>query len=248
MKYNVKALILTTVLIIGSILEAGYTGQVQAATNGIVKEGSDYLLYEDGVFQENFTGLKKIEDDDTFELYYVENGKAVLNSWKTVTDESGKFKYYFGKNGKAYKAESFEGMRSTKVVLKTVKGKKYGFDENGHMAKGLWSTETKLVYFNKKTGVYNKKTSKKYQKAVKRGKTSKKLLKNLKKVFGKPKKTKKTNSCNPFDLEDGEGITGKKLKSYKGYTLTYKNIVISLTKNTKTGVYHMDGAGPIDLD
>ena len=213
----------------------------------VVKEGTDYLYYENGAFKEDFTGLIKIDDEDTFELYYIENGKALTNSWKTVKDETGKFIYYFGKNAKAYKAESMEGMRTTKVEIKKVDGKKYGFDEDGHRVKGLWSTETKLVYFNKK-GIYDKKASKKYQKAVKTGRKAKNMPKKLKKLFGKPKKTTSTSSCNPFDLDPTKPITNNVLKNYRGYTYRYKNIVISVTKNKKTGVYYMDGAGPIDLE
>ncbi len=216
--------------------------------NGIVKVDADYLYFQDGILQADYSGIKKIEDDDAFELYYLENGKAVINSWKSVTEKKGDFNYYFGSNGKAYKAESISGMRSTKVCIKTVNGKKYGFDENGHQAKGLWSTDTKLVFFNKKSGVYDKKKSKKYQKVVKQGKQSASLAKNVKKAFGKPSKIKTTNSCNPFDLSPGASLTNAKLKSYKGYNYYYKNIMISMTKNTSTGVYYMDGAGPIDLD
>ncbi len=216
--------------------------------NGIVKVDADYLFFQDGILQADFTGLKKIEDDDTFEIYYIENGKAVINSWKTVTEKKGDFNYYFDSSGKACKAESISGMRTTKVVIKTVDGKKYGFDENGHQAKGLWSTDTKLVFFNKSTGVYDKKKSKKYQKVVKQGKQSSKLAKNVKKAFGKPSKIKTTSSCNPFDLTPGASLSDSKMKSYKGYNYYYKNIMISMTKNTSTGVYYMDGAGPIDLD
>lgn len=233
--------------------EAGTTYYVKedgelVKANGVVKVENDYLLFDKGVLQESFTGLKKIKDEDTFELYYIENGKALVSSWITVKEKKGSFKYYFGSNGKAYKADSISGMRTTKVKIKTVDGKKYGFDENGHNAVGLWSTGSKLAFFNKKTGVYDKKKSQKYQKLVKSGKTSAKMAKNIKKTFGKPKKIKTTASCNPFDIKAGGTITTSTLKRYIGYNYVYKNIVISMTKNKSTGVYHMDGAGPIDLD
>ncbi|MBO4862750.1 MAG: hypothetical protein J5517_00140 [Eubacterium sp.] len=256
MKRSIKIMLtagLLTALILIQSFGAGAVNAEEASTDNadvkckIVKQDGEYRYYENDTFREDFTGLVKIDDEDTFELYYVENGKAITNSWKTVKDESGKFKYYFGKSGKAYKAESFAGMRSTRVEIKTVNKKKYGFDENGHMAKGLWATDTKLVYFNK-NGVYNKKASKKYQKAVKTGKKSKSMPKKLKKLFGKPKKIKTTSSCNPFDLDPNEDMTNDVLNRYKGYTYIYKNISISLTKNKKTGVYYMDGAGPIDLE
>lgn len=215
---------------------------------GIVKVGQEYLYFEKGVLQTEVNGLKQISDDESFELYYLEQGKAVLSTWKTVKEKKGSFRYYFGKDGRAYKADSFAGMRTTKVVVKKVAGVKYGFDENGHMAKGLWSTDSKLVYFHKKTGVYNAKASKKYQKAVKRGKKSVNIPKELKKTLGKPKKIKSTASCNPFDLDADSTIDSDTLNRYKGYNYIYKNIVVSLTQNKKTGVYYVDGAGPIDLD
>lgn len=216
--------------------------------SGVVKVDQDYLYFEDGVMQADFSGLKKIKDDDSFELYYIEAGKAVINDWRTATEKKGDFTYYFGSDAKAYKADSISGFRTTKVVLKKVDGKQYGFDENGHQAKGLWATDSKLVFFNKKTGVYDKKKSKALQKIVKRGKKSTKLAGTVKKKFGKPVRIKTTSSCNPFDMSPDASINDSMLKRYKGYNYYYKNIVISMTKNTSTGVYYMDGAGPIDLD
>jgi hypothetical protein len=59
--------------------------------NGIVKVDQDYLYFEKGVLQSAYTGLKKIKDDDTFELYYIENGKAAVNTWQTVEEKTGIF-------------------------------------------------------------------------------------------------------------------------------------------------------------
>ena len=44
-------------------------GKVVKAS-GVVKVDQDYLYFEDGVLQADFSGLKKIKDDDSFELYY----------------------------------------------------------------------------------------------------------------------------------------------------------------------------------
>ena len=231
----------------GTVYYVKKSGKLVKAS-GVVKAGEEYLYFEDGVVQSTFTALKTFKDEDDFEVYYIENGKALCNSWKTAADKKGEFKFYFGSDGKAYKAERFAGMKTTKVILKTVEGAKYGFDENGHCVTGLWATDNKLVFFNKKTGVYDAKASKKYQKAVKRKKTSKDMPKKLKKVFGKPTKIKSSNSCNPFDIKPGAYFDSAMLKNYRGYNYYYKNIMISMTKNKKTGVYYMDGAGPIDLN
>ena len=237
---KIKIILASLTLLIGFLVLAGRTYEVNA-------EGTS-TAQNDGKAEDNYTGLKTVEYDDTFDLYYYVAGKPVVNKWVTVKEKKGKFRYYFGKDGKAYKAASIKGMRTTKVQIRTVKGKKYGFDENGHRVKGLWSTGEKLAFFSKKNGVYNKKVTKKYQKVVKYGKTSPDMIKTIKKVFGKPKKIKETNSCNPFDITDGSGFSGDTLKKYKGYTCTYKNIVISLTKNVETGVYHMEGASPLDVE
>ena len=74
------------------------------------------------------------------------------------------------------------------------------------------------------------------------------IPKELKKTLGKPRKIKSTASCNPFDLDVDSTIDTDTLNRYKGYNYFYKNIVVSLTQNKKTGVYYVDGAGPIDLD
>ncbi|MBR6221984.1 MAG: hypothetical protein IKQ71_00955 [Lachnospiraceae bacterium] len=195
-----------------------------------------------------YTGLEKKENLDGFELYYLKNGKKIKNAWKTVEGKNGKFKYYFGKNGKAYKASSFAGMRTTKVVVKAIKGKKYGFDENGHNVKGLWSTDTRLVFFNKKNGVYDDAKSKEYQQCVKAGRLSETMPEEIETLFGKPLKVRSTASCNPFDLKEDEELSEDIVKRYKGYNYYYDNFVISLTHNTESGIYHMDGAIPNDVN
>ena len=89
------------------------------------------------------------------------------------------------------------------------------------------------AYFFKKNGAWNVKKTKSLRKLTKYGKKNKNLLKNVKKLLGKPKKTRIGNSCNHFD-NDSRAI-------YKDYTLRYQNVEIQLTKNTRTGVYYMNG-------
>ena len=195
-----------------------------------------------------YTGLMKNESLDGFELYYLKKGAKVKNAWKTIEGKNGKFKYYFGKNGKAYKADSLPGMRTTKVVVKTINGKKYGFDENGHNVKGLWATDTKLVFFNEKSGIYDDAKSKTYQQAVKADTLSETMPADIESIFGKAEKIKTTASCNPFDLKEGEELSESIIKRYKGYNYFFKNFMISITHNTESGVYHMDGAIPLDVN
>lgn len=74
--------------------------------------------------------------------YFDDSGKMVKNTWVAV--EPGQvyeqmdnpptiYLYYFGNNGKAYKAK-------TTIVKKTIDGKKYLFNENGQMLSG-WINE-----------------------------------------------------------------------------------------------------------
>lgn len=81
-----------------------------------------------------------VEDDD--EYYYVnESGARVANEWRALdnTDDSDDASdtawYYFGSNGKAYKASD-----SGKTSFKSINSKKYAFDSEGRMLHG-WVNE-----------------------------------------------------------------------------------------------------------
>lgn len=212
--------------------------------NGVWMDGDTYYYFKKGVVQD-VTGLQKVKESGETERYYLKSGRVVTNRFKTLKDGTKKYRFYFGKDGKAYRAEGNSYMSTTQVKLFKINGKKYGFDENAHMAKGLWSTkENKLCYFED-SGVLNLTKSKVYRKAAKVGRKSKTLPKQLKKVFKKPKKTQKSDSCNPFDVKNAENLSSKQMKKYVGYVWTYDHISMSMTKNKSTGVYYMEGAGPI---
>ena len=85
-----------------------------------------------------------VEDGDYY--YYVNaNGAMVTNSWVAVepgddADEDevpDHYWYYFGANGKAYQASD---SAEHGIVVKTINGKKYGFDRDGKMLYG-WVDE-----------------------------------------------------------------------------------------------------------
>ena len=79
-----------------------------------------------------------IEDGD-YKYYVNANGAMVTNSWVAVEpgdddyeeDAPDHFWYYFGANGKAYKA----GDKG--ISIKTINGKKYGFDQDSKMLYGF---------------------------------------------------------------------------------------------------------------
>jgi hypothetical protein len=68
-------------------------------------------------------------------LYLVKN-KRVRNSWKTVREDGKDYKMYFGGDGYALRAKAVQGFHN--VAVKQIGGKKYGFDEKGHLVSGDW--------------------------------------------------------------------------------------------------------------
>lgn len=173
---------------------------VQAATvkNGLKKEGSYY--------------------------YYYNKNKKVTNAWKTVkVTANGKtvsYKYYFGSNGRAYAAKDLKKSDNyTKnVVVKKIGSYYYGFDNKGRMVKsGYYNDPLKLdangdsyTYYFDKNGRYNAAKSKAIRKAGAYGANAA----SLRKILGKPKATKKLNSCFGEPGDD--------------YQLNYANIYVTL--------------------
>ena len=73
-------------------------------------------------------------------IYYYQKGKLLKNAWKTVTIKKKKYKYYFGKNGAAYKAPAnLFGFYNVKVF-------KIGKAKYGSIRKAiLWQRESMLM-------------------------------------------------------------------------------------------------------
>ena len=110
------------------------------------KSGSNYYwLDEDGYMATNML----VEDDDDY--YYVnENGVRVTNQWVNVDNIDGDevdgktvdvLWYYMGSSGRAYKAAEGQNYRNT-----TIEGKRYLFDEDGHMVSG-WTYDGDNTYY-----------------------------------------------------------------------------------------------------
>ena len=90
-----------------------------------------------------------IEDNNnsTTRYYYVDQyGAMVKNTWKAVAKDGDDdldaeyWWYYFGSDGKAYTTDKDKLTSST---IKTIDGKKYAFDSEGHMLYG-WIKEDDL--------------------------------------------------------------------------------------------------------
>ena len=112
-----------------------------AVTDKWVKNG-DYWFYlgDDGNMVRN-----QIVEDNTnsskTKYYFVdENGAMISNTWKAVEIDDDAdldaeyYWYYFGSDGKAYTTDSADDLNTAKI--KTINGKKYAFDEEGHMLYG----------------------------------------------------------------------------------------------------------------
>lgn len=168
-----------------------------------------------------------VKSEKTGRYYFYEKGKLVKNKWKTVKSKNGKYyRYYFGSNGAAYAAN--DDLSKYNVIIKTIKGKVYGFDSYGHLAKGVYVAENgKFYVFNTKTGIYDVKRTKNYRNAAK----FKANAAVLRKYLGKPKKTETTDSC--FILGG------------KDVVLTYSRFIVSLCRYPNSTKEIVLGATPI---
>ena len=70
--------------------------------------------------------------------YFYKKGKPLKNKWKTIKVDGKKYRFYFGKNGAAYRAGSLY-LNAYNVKVYKIGGKKYGFDSNSHrVAAGIY--------------------------------------------------------------------------------------------------------------
>ena len=105
--------------------------------------GKKYYLGEDGRMVRDYL----LEDYNGSMYYFNDDGEMVKNTWVAVDplqvsdpypNGPTVYLYYFGANGKAYKASDY-------IVRKIIDGKKYLFDANGRMLSG-WISETGEMY------------------------------------------------------------------------------------------------------
>ncbi len=134
-------------------------GRLQTVT---AKNGKKYYYYFKSSNGAAVTGrLKKVTTSGgkTFYYYFKDNGRAVTGKWKRING----YRYYFKSNGRAYQAESIYG-RTYNVTVKTINGKKYGFDTKARAANGIYlrMKDSKLLFFDK-DGSYNAKVSRTFQ-------------------------------------------------------------------------------------
>lgn len=136
-------------------------------------------------------GLKK----EKGKYYYYVRGRKVKNTWKSVKIKNKKthkkvtYRFYFGKNGAAYKGGSKWG--ESYLTIKTIKGKKYGFDKYSHMVKGDYVSKGKFWCFNSKTGKYDAKRTQKLRSVSKEHSSATALFA----LIGSPLKRTAVDGC-----------------------------------------------------
>lgn len=105
--------------------------------------GSWFYLDSSGNITKNELIIEETSSGNN--IYYVDgNGVLLRNSWKAVAIDPSErpnyetkyWNYYFGSDGKAYTTVG----KLTEEQIKTIDGKRYAFDKNGHMLYG-WINE-----------------------------------------------------------------------------------------------------------
>ena len=134
--------------------------------------------------------------------FYKKNGKKLKKAWKTIKVKGKKQKFYFGKNGKAYKAKKVKSFKYN-VVTKKIKSVTYGFGVDAYLLKGLYvgpgfNNTGKIYYFDQK-GVLDQDVSSEITNAAKTESDSAELRKLLDRYAGKPKKVYTTSVCTLVD-------------------------------------------------
>jgi hypothetical protein len=172
-----------------------------------------------------------------YDYTFYENGKMVKKAWKTVKTAKETSKYYFGKNGKAIRADfseySFD--KSLHYVKTKIGGKYYAFGVDGKMLTGtLVNSDGKIEVYTAK-GVYNAKKTKTLRANAKKLVGKVKTLAQIRKVFGKElvKETKKGRSCNDAKWD----VNKYKIRDVE---MHYKYFTVVLLYNTKTKQYYVD--------
>lgn len=119
-----------------------YDRNGDAVSNEWKKSGDNWYWLDDEGWMATET---LVEDDD--DLYYVdERGVMLTNNWRQLendddSDDASEYCwYYFGKNGKAYKAADSGKTSFKSIVTADGSTKKYAFDSEGRMLYG-WVDE-----------------------------------------------------------------------------------------------------------
>ena len=169
--------------------------------------------------------------------FYKKNGKKLKKAWKTIKVKGKKQKFYFGKNGKAYKAKKVKSFKYN-VAVKKIKSVKYGFGTDAYLLKGLYvgpgfNNSGKIYYFSQK-GVLDQDVSSEIKAAAKTYSDSAELRKLLARYAGNPKKVTTTNACT---LVNGVEPKHMSVETYSTFEVQYL-----MMPDGKELVYNVVGA------
>lgn len=175
-----------------------------------------------------FAAVKKGLVKKGGKYYYYKSGKMVRNTWKTVK----KNRYYFGKNGAAYKAaKPFDGTYNVKICK--IKGKKYGFDAKSHLvAEGTYVDDRSRIWvFTGKGRLDDAKTAE-LRSMFPADQISADLYDRVITAFGEPATpVEYAQSCGGWNQDD----------SFKDVIITYKYFQVQLILNETAKTYKFTG-------
>ena len=161
---------------------------------------------------------------------YYKGGKPITSQWKKAKENGTAYWFYFGKDGKAYRASKKVGFQNN-IVVKTIAGVRYGFDIYGHRLRGLYANASprgKFYFFTSK-GVYNPSRTLTYRKLSTAGTSSARLRKAL----GQSLKTETGETCI---LAPSGGMYTYVLEHYENFTVQY-NVDPGTKKEVVYSVY-----------
>ena len=159
--------------------------------------------------------------------YYYKKGAKIKNKWKKVSVKGVKYRFYFGKNGAAYRAKSlFLNAYNVKLFKK-----KYGFDNYSHVvAHGIYVDGSSKIYVFEKKGVYSKKKTKALRAALPKGQISTDMYNRVIAKLGRPKKVTEANSCSGWNAVD----------PFTDISLVYSHFEVQLVRNDRTKAYMLN--------
>lgn len=162
--------------------------------------------------------------------YFYKNGAKIKKKWKKVSVNGVKYRFYFGKNGAAYRAKNLF-LNAYNVKLFKIGKKKYGFDNYSHaVAPGIYVDGSSRIYVFEKKGVYNNKKTLALRKALPKGQISADMYSRVIAQLGQPKKVKEGNSCSGWNAVD----------PFTDITLEYEHFEVQLVRNDKTKAYKLN--------
>ena len=162
--------------------------------------------------------------------YYYKKGSKIKNKWKKVSVKGVKYRFYFGKNGAAYRAKSLF-LNAYNAKLFKIGKKKYGFDNYSHaVAPGIYVDGSSRIYVFEKKGVYSDKKTKALRAALPKGKISTDMYSRVIAKLGRPKKVTEGNSCSGWNAVD----------PFTDLSLVYEHFEVQLVRNDKTKAYMLN--------